>query len=126
MQRVAGAAAGFAGYLVKESWEHIAPELPPGARGSGKWGADAAWKWFTKDTGITRKRYAKLIAVERVREVAAKWWGDELDICVAISTQAVAIAVGRPEPGRPSPIEVTGPTLCDAAWEVIQALGGGE
>ena len=127
-----------------EAWEHIAPELPPGWERQGgvcvngttgrhitlgdsyKRNAELCWEAWEHKSGITRKRYAELIAVERVREVAAKWWGDELDICVAISTQAVAIAVGRPEPGRPSPIEVAGPTLFDAAWACIHALGGGE
>ena len=135
-----------------EAWEHIAPELPPGwslklllpaceednepelisaleARGGEVWRgrkgecARRAWDAF----GITRKRYAELIAVERVREAAGDKVSDPFDVEVMVQAQGVArIWVVCPVDARFQFGYGQGPTLCDAAWACIQALGGGE
>ncbi len=132
-----------------ESWEHIAPELPPHwsvdkvSHGNGEysWNTVAAdgtvtergfcerhyavedcWEQF----GTPRKRWAELIAVERVREVAAKKWGGQPDTSAhqskrfsAFTVSVSGVYIGQSATGR-------GPTLCNAAWACIQALGGGE
>jgi len=135
-----------------EAWEHIAPELPPewSVENSGdmdyqqnwatraadgtvtergfcgrEYAAEDCWEQF----GITRKRYAELIAVERVREVArekhpkctvrlldnAECW-PQFDVLIFDRDLESWITVSCG----------SGPTLCDAAWACIQALGGGE
>jgi len=121
-----------------EAWEHIAPELPPGAfrRGEafcwGQWTSATPaglWKHFRWHSGITRKRHAELIAVERVREAARKkhpkctvrlldnaecWPQFDVLIFDRDLESWITVSCG------------SGPTLCDAAWACIQALGGGE
>ncbi len=136
-----------------EAWEHIAPELPLGwsVRNEGDETASGSWaEWWdvmtadshdaicsagTRDEAVdlawrnfgpTRKRYAELIAVERVREVAAEKWGGQPDTSAhqskrfsAFTVSVSGVYIGQSATGR-------GPTLCEAAWACIQALGGGE
>jgi len=124
----------------KESWEHIAPELPPGAYRYGdafEWGACRSaspaglWRHFRHYTGITRKRYAELIAVERVRGVAGEKWGVcVISVSMFTDGEDFSLSVWAPK-GSPNAldgklVDAEGPTLCDAAWACIQALGGGE
>jgi len=122
-----------------EAWEHIAPELPPGWNvreiDDGSWvvymatgpdircefdsepeATESSWAWF----GIARKRYAELIAVERVREVAGGRF------TYSESPELGHVFIVYSGVAYPSAVKFTGPTLCDAAWAVIQALGGGE
>lgn len=123
----------------KPSWEHIAPELPPGWSVENSGDMDYQQRWATRAAdgtvtergfcgrdyavedcwgqfGITRKRYAELIAVERVRALVGP----------------CSISIYRDGSVRiwdtyKAPVGGwSGPTLCDAAWACIQALGGGE
>lgn len=141
----------------KEAWERIAPELPPG------WGVEfdaefghmptapganvvthvgpdrqaetrdeaAEWCWWF--FGITRKRYAELIAPERVREVALGKLGEDLsgvEMSNETHTGAGAWFIVYERVGgkgwASEHCRGHGHTLCDAAWAAIQALGGGE
>ncbi len=81
------------------------------------------------DFGITRKRYAELIALERVRQAAEEntrsplniQWEEETD------TGWVQIVVWAREPERTSKLATgEGVGICTAALATIQALGGGE
>ncbi len=137
----------------KQAWEHIAPQLPPGCRivpvgvddAPGRFGAillgsnlfedtreqaaKSAWRTWERATGITRKRYAELIAPGLVREVArekhpkctvrlldnAECW-PQFDVLIFDRDLESWITVSCG----------SGPTICDAAWSCIQALGGGE
>jgi len=111
-----------------EAWEHIAPEWPPVIKGNKPHGPQEAWSWFEEDSGITRKRYAELIAVERVEQAARAKYGDPARLSVNWLSSEVVIHVYSPKTEGPSNLRdrATGPTLCDAAWACIQALGGGE
>lgn len=139
----------------KPSWEHIAPELPPGwslklllpaceeddkpelvsaleARLGEVWRGErsecirSAWEAF----GITRKRYAELIAVERVREVAGAKYGrpalDGVIVIAKIHPDSCVFEIVWRDALSVYESEYSGPTLCDAAWACIKALGGGE
>ncbi len=98
-----------------EAWDHIAPEWPP-----------HAWRWFEQATGTSKKRYAELIAVERVREAAFAKWGLALEyVSLTFRRRRVFICVGFQDRVEQE-LEFVGPTICDAAWACIQALGGGE
>ncbi len=122
-----------------EAWEHIAPELPPGAlQGRDRvWfcfqrhnDAAGAWGSFELATEMDRKRYAELIAVERVREAAeAKHGRSALDgviVIAKIHPESCVFEIVWRDALSVYKSEYSGPTLCDAAWECIQALGGGE
>jgi len=87
-----------------------------------------AWRAFTRYTKITRKRYAELIAVELVREVAEAYDGREHAVSFGYSPgDGWRVTVEHGDAIAPHPlVQVDGPTLCDAAWACIQALGGGE
>ena len=133
-----------------EAWEHIAPELPPewSVENSGdmdyqqNWATRAAdgtvtergfcgreyavedcWEQF----GTPRKRWAELIAVERVRE-HLKYLPAPAGLNIIERNGHFDISVlvfglcNRTEVYKRG----QGPTLCDAAWACIQALGGGE
>ena len=131
----------------KEAWEHIAGELPPGwtitvedgdprailrdprgglhsaippqwdnARGSQ---VDFAWAKF----GISRRKYAELIAPQRVREAAEAVYGSYTFVhkhnenghafhVFAMRTDDIAQGAGL--------------DICTAAWAAIVALKGGE
>jgi len=132
-----------------EAWEELAPELPPNwsirlhlpaseehnepelvsamdARGGEVyWGTREecerrAWDAF----GITRKRYAELIAVELVREAAIEKHGEsELGVGHTHGDGIHAFEVLRWGKVLARGIDYD---LCDAAWACIQALGGGE
>ncbi len=128
-----------------ESWEHIAPELPPtGAiEGSGEnlrgrlcgnivatgssreWLKDILWdRW-----GTPRKRWAELIAVERVREAAEAEYGYDsfwVDYTYFSDGRHCLLVSSEYAKNGPLAFRGQGPTICDAAWECIQALGGGE
>ena len=55
----------------QQAVDYFAGELPPGASArNDKWGAEVAWKWFTKDTGITRRAWAESQCIGKVRELA--------------------------------------------------------
>ena len=133
-----------------EAWEHIAPELPPGWTVENSGDMDYMQNWSTRAAegtvtergfcgreyavedcweqfGITRRRYAELIAPQRVREAA-----DRVPRFAGIDTQhrlgvayvfdvLVAGGLGLRVHARGS-----GPDICTAAWAAIQALGGGE
>ena len=130
-----------------EAWEHIAPELPQETCISGNevvgywiewWGPDeerpgfgmilTSMKFKTEAAATEalwalfggRKRYAELIAVERVREVAeSSGWAL---IAVHMEAPRLAFIVDNGQ----MTVSHGGPTPCDAAWACIQALGGGE
>ena len=133
-----------------EAWEELAPELPPGwgilTDGIG-WhdiyqhqGAFVtksppgrsrrmAWEAF----GITRKRYAKLIAVERVRVVVratGKYNNCTLEHHDFIAAGSVLHKIRITDVDSYEEVFTVdswgGPTICDAAWACIKALGGGE
>ncbi len=120
-----------------EAWECIAGELPPGAaRGRGRYcdyfghenlTALEAWACFTGKTGITKRAYAELIAPQRVREAAEAKVGEghnvEVHFC---SLGRVIVDVVSPIDARRLFGHGQGPDICTAAWEAIQALGGGE
>ncbi len=134
----------------KQAWEHIAPELPPewSIRGMGadmvevqcregaigslievSLAAGFAWQAF----GTPQKSWAKLIAPGLVREAAEKALGDDLR-CVEMSDEVkqgrgacFIVYAQREDEGWPREhFRGHGPTICDAAWACIQALGGGE
>ncbi len=134
-----------------EAWEHIAPELPPGWTVENSGDMDYQQNWATRAAdgtvtergfcgreyavedcweqfGITRKRYAELIAVERVEQAARAKYGDPARLSVNWLSSEVVIHVYSPKNEGPSNLRdrSCGPTLCDAAWACIQALGGGE
>ncbi len=128
-----------------EAWEELALELPPGwtlkllwwarcegdneplfsamdarggevYRGTREQCERRAWDAF----GTPRKCHAELIAVERVREVAeSSGWA-----LIAVHMEAPRLAFIVDNGQRT--VSHGGPTLCDAAWACIQALGGGE
>ena len=130
-----------------EAWEHIAPELPPGWSVENSGDMDYQQNWATRAAdgtvtergfcgreyavedcweqfGITRKRYAELIAVERVRE-AAEAKGKLMTFRYTVEAGRHFFLVAWKYLDA-LPVEKSGPTLCDAAWACIQALGGGE
>ena len=138
----------------KQAWEHIAPVLlPPNwslrlhlpaseedndpelasaldarggevYRGTREECARRAWDAF----GITRKRYAELIAPGLVRKAAEEKWGQGYAVVyTARPGRHVFHAVdmsGSLELGAAS--MGNGPDICTAALATIQALGGGE
>ena len=130
-----------------EAWEHIAPELPPGWSvreiDDGSWvvymatgpdircefdsepeATESSWAWF----GSTRKRHAEQIAVERVREAAEAEYGYDsfwVDYTY-FSDGRHCLLVSSEYAKNGEAFRGQGPTLCDAAWACIQALGGGE
>lgn len=133
----------------KEAWEHIAPELPPGAYWSeeGPYNFRVGWSqlglaamedecrstaagmsWFAwaSHSGITRKRYAELIAVEAVKQAAAKKPGNAVGYWVDYTFFGDGKRHEFRVASNLNPLEFrgAGPTLCDAAWACIQALGG--
>ena len=139
-----------------EAWEHIAPELPPGWSVENSGDMDYQQNWATRAAdgtvtergfcgreyavedcweqfGITRKRYAELIAPGLVREAAEKALGDDLR-CVEMSDEVkqgrgscFIVYAQREDEGWPREhFRGHGPTICDADWACIQALGGGE
>ena len=128
-----------------EAWEELAPELPPGWTVENSGDMDYQQNWATRAAdgtvtergfcgreyavedcweqfGIARKRYAELIAVERVREVAQVHYGCPVSVSVTHGTVFRFFLITKGLDG----CRVEGPTLCDAAWACIQALGGGE
>ena len=134
----------------REAWEIIARELPPGWTVENSGDMDYMQNWSTRAAegtvtergfcgreyavedcweqfGITRRRYAELIAVERVREVAdAKIpEGHNVEVCFC-SLGRVIFDVVSPIDAQSLFGHGQGPTLCDAAWACIPALGGGE
>lgn len=140
-----------------EAWERLAPELPPGwsihvlvaacpedeepelvkltdadgrevCRGTRTMAAMLSWVFF----GITRKRYAELTAVERVRAAAEAY-------CKGRGIAIEGIVYGDHDGhwfhltfndceslawGKSYPETEDAPTLCDAAWACIEALEG--
>jgi len=137
----------------KQAWEHIAPELPPGwsvepgpmQRGKHYWSTFAAegeiverdWSsregavgdcWYS--FGITRKRYAELIAPQRVREAAEQKHGYRLSaVCWTETFAGFRVSVSHV--GTDGLLRHVGSgaeftDICTAAWVAIQALGGGE
>ena len=101
-----------------EAWEELAPELPPGPC------ADHGWPGFERVTGITRKRYAELIAPGLVRKAAIEKHGEsELGVSHTHGDGIHAFEVLRWGSVLARGIDYD---LCDAAWACIQALGGGE
>ena len=117
-----------------EAWEHIAPELPPGAKrrdgyiwccqGEFRRPGDA-WDWFTTQTGITRKAYAELIAPGLVRKAATRHIEEQTVVLMAMDV------FGRFEfevtdGGFCSFAQGKGSDICTAALATIRALGGGE
>jgi len=90
-----------------------------------EYAVEDCWEQF----GITRKRYAELIAVERVREVAEEKTRSPLNIQWEEETDTgwVQIVVWAREPERTSRLATgEGVGIYTAALATIQALGGGE
>lgn len=137
----------------KESWEHIAPELPPGWSVENSGDMDYQQNWATRAAdgtvtergfcgreyavedcweqfGITRKRYAKLIAVERLWVAAGAKYGrsalDGVIVIAKIHPESCVFEIVWRDALSVYESEYFGPTLCDAAWACIKALGGGE
>ncbi len=126
----------------KESWEHIAPELPPGwewqgdipindSRGlcitrGGTLGENQriCWGTWERRSGITRKAYAELIAPGLVRVAAIEKHGRR-DLAVQ-HTHGDGIQAFEVLRWGKVLARGIGYDLCDAAWACIQALGGGE
>jgi len=101
-----------------EAWEHIAPELPPGAfrRGEafcwGQWTSATPaglWKHLRE---AARKKHPKCTV--RLLDNAECWPQFDVLIFDRDLESWITVSCG------------SGPTLCDAAWACIQALGGGE
>ena len=139
-----------------EAWEHIAPELPPGWTVENSGDMDYQQNWATRAAdgtvtergfcgreyavedcweqfGITRKRYAELIAVERVREVVratGKYNNCTLEHHDFIAAGSVLHKIRITDVDSYEEVFTVdswdGPTICDAAWACIKALGGGE
>ena len=131
-------------------WEHIAPEDPPGflfdegERGYpytvvAPVGDQSAWvehdspeqarAWAWACLG-GRKRYAELIAVERVRVAAeAKYGRSALDgviVIAKIHPESCVFEIVWRDALSVYESEYSGPDICTAALATIQALGGGE
>ncbi len=132
----------------KQAWEHIAPELPPGWSVENSGDMDYQQNWATRAAdgtvtergfcgreyavedcweqfGTPQKSWAELIAPGLVREAAAEAWGEHAKVAVEYGRDWVCIRV-MGAPYQHAPIEHERPTICDAAWACIQALGGGE
>ena len=118
----------------KEAWEHIAPELPPGAYRNGDafcWGQwksatpAGLWKHFRWHSGITRKEWAELNAPRIVREAAEA--AGKTVVFVMPRTQGGECGFHVYGPNTWDGAETYGgPDICTAALATIKALGGGE
>jgi len=119
----------------KQAWEHIAPEWPPGTVDCRFWvgtelysDPDEAWSAYEELTETPRKRYAELIAPQRVREAAEAYDGEPHAIAFGFSPgDGWRVTVEHAGHVATHPlVQEDGPDICTAAWAAIQALGGGE
>ena len=111
-----------------EAWEHIAPEWPPGTPDGTIGLADEAWFEYERATAISKKRYAELIAVERVREAVERRTGKRsfsYSFCEEMG-HGFSCWIASGNEGRSYRVRGNGPDICTAALATIKALGGGE
>ena len=121
-----------------EAWEELAPEYPPGApAGITALGhlpnPDNAWRAFTRQTKITRKAYAELIAPGMVWSAVNEFLrtserAEDMEACavgIEITPNWVIFSVADFNDGEIIE-QHEGPDICTAALATIKALGGGE
>ena len=111
-----------------EAWEELAPEYPPGApteiTSLGHLPNPVnAWRAFTRQTKITRKAYAELIAPGLVRKAATDAWGEHVKVLFEFGRDWVCIRITG-APYHHAPIEHEKRDICTAALATIKALRG--
>ncbi len=122
----------MSGEEAKEAWERILPELPPAWDasdfdvGAGRAAQlRMAWREWERASGGTRRKYAELIALDRVREAAQEKTRSPLHIGTLHETETgwwtITVEAHHPD-GWEHYADEYGPTLCDAAWAAIQAM----